>query len=275
MHRVRARRPACLITPLRCCDALSAIALKPRALRASLPPMTSFLLRAIALASALPFLPPPFDICLPPKGHRCGLRCLHLLAPSESPSPAPRRAAPLVRFSRGDRLVDQWSETAYLMANTQVKRRCLPLAPATADTASADATDYKEDCSLLWVQIDQKHGIPPTVPYSQYKALANQWGEWRRANFATAAVELLTRLRGSSSERVVRRLDPDSANGSRETDTKPEVRPTEGADSAATRVHHQRPRGSPAGGSPGRSLKSPERSLRSPRRRPISAVVHI
>ena len=105
------------------------------------------------------------------------------------------------------------SGTASGMASGMASGIASGIASSTA-CGERGATDYREGCSLLWVQIDQKHGIPPTVPYSQYKALASQWGEWQRANFATAAAVLLEQLRSGSSDRVVSKLDDHSPNGS-------------------------------------------------------------
>mmetsp|Transcript_13567 Transcript_13567/g.34835 ORF Transcript_13567/g.34835 Transcript_13567/m.34835 type:complete len:280 (-) Transcript_13567:320-1159(-) len=79
-------------------------------------------------------------------------------------------------------LLEQWEETQYLKANTILRRRCVPDAEALSGSQRrlvADgelAVDVKPGCSLLWVEISQKHGIPADVPYGLYKTLARRWG---------------------------------------------------------------------------------------------------
>ena len=106
-------------------------------------------------------------------------------------------------------LAPRWRQ-AYLMANTRIMRRCAahassPRVCATKGGRSFDesgavsgATDYRDGCSLLWVQLEQNHGIPPTVPYGEYKLLASRWAHSQRACFASTAAEVITHLRANS-----------------------------------------------------------------------------
>lgn len=72
-------------------------------------------------------------------------------------------------------LLEQWQETEYLNANTTLKARCVP----EERLARGEGVDVRAGSSLLWVEIDQKHGIPADVPYGLYKTYARRWGRAR------------------------------------------------------------------------------------------------
>jgi hypothetical protein len=103
-------------------------------------------------------------------------------------------------------LLDQWSETEYLKANTTVKRRCLPaLGTGAAPMGEGVQVDVQPGSDILWVEIDQKHGIAADVPYGMYKTLARRWGrevahehaKAERAKFAQLVTNEVTKVRES------------------------------------------------------------------------------
>ena len=118
-------------------------------------------------------------------------------------------AAPL----RCTELLNQWEETQYLMENTTVMRRCVADASEISSSQrhllgrdGAPTTDVKTGCHLLWIEIDQKHGIPASVPYTLYKTFARRWG---REQASAKFVSFMDSLRRVSS------MDRDSVRSTR------------------------------------------------------------
>jgi hypothetical protein len=70
---------------------------------------------------------------------------------------------------------------------------------ATGDEGAP--TDYKEGSSIIWVEIEQRHGIPATVPYSVYRTLARRWSRRREttSDFGNAVARLVLDMRRSQS----------------------------------------------------------------------------